>query len=190
MMLQRVVAAGVLILASAVVSTAQSGAISSSLAPKVEASLARSVYKVGEPVEVTVTLENAGKESFYVPKDLGGGFDDIGFELYLLRNGEPYCVVEVQYNCLARNPKRRSVEQLLSDHFLLLPPGGLVGLHTWLRTTSCVPGIPALPPGKYEVSAAYSGMGDCVPDLSNKHTQFPILQSKVKGVRMQFELTE
>jgi uncharacterized protein (DUF58 family) len=91
MMLQRVVAAGVLFLASAVVSNAQSEATSSSPAPKVEASHARSVYKVGEPVEVTVTLENAGMESFYVRKELGGGFDDIGFEVYLLRNGEPYC---------------------------------------------------------------------------------------------------
>ena len=189
-MLQRVMAASVLVLASAIVSNAQSEATASSPAPKVGASLARSVYKVGEPVEVTVTLENAGKESFYVPKELGGGFDDVGFELYLLRNGEPYCVVEVQYNCLTRKPKRRSVEQVLSDHFLLLPPGGLVGLHTWLRTTSCVPGIPPLPPGKYEVSATYSGMGDCVPDLANKRTQFPILQSRVKGVRMEFEITE
>jgi len=190
MMLQRVMVASVLVLATAVVSNAQSEATPSSPLPKLVASLARSTYKVGENVELTVTLENVGKEGFYVPKELGGGYDDVGFELYLLRNGEPYCVVEVQYNCLTRKPKRRGVKQLLSDYFLLLPPGGLIGLHTWLRTTSCVPGIPALPPGKYEVSAAYSGMGDCVPDLSNKRTQFPILQSRVKGVRMQFELTE
>ncbi len=189
-MLQRVAAAGVLILAAALVSDAQDMGAQSPTSPKLEASLARSVYKVGEPVEITVTLENAGKESFYVPKELGGGFDDVGFELYVLRDGEPYCVVEVQYNCLTNKPKRRSVEQRLSDHFLLLRPGGLIGLHTWLRTTSCVPGIPALSPGKYEISVAYSGMGDCVPDLSNKRTKFPILQSKVKGVRMQFELTE
>jgi hypothetical protein len=190
MMLQRVMAASVLVLASAVVSNAQSEATPSSPSPKLVASIAKSVYKVGEAVEVTVTLENVGKESFYVPKELGGGYDDVGFELYLLRNGEPYCVVSVQYNCLGKKHKRQSVEQLLSDHFLLLRPGRLVGLHTWLRTTSCLPGIPALAPGKYAVSAAYSGMGDCVPDLSNKRTQFPILQSRVKGVRMQFELTE
>ena len=190
MMLQRVTAASVLILAAGLVSYAQDKDTESSPSPKLEASLARSVYKVGEPIEVTVTLENAGKESFYVPKELGGGFDDIGFELYVLRDGEPFCVVEVQYNCLTNRPKRRSLEQLLSDNFLLLRPGGLIGLHTWLRTTSCVPGIPALPPGKYEISAAYSGLGDCVPDLRNKRTHFPILQSRVKGVRMQFELTE
>lgn len=188
MMLQRVMAASVLVLASAIVSNAQREATPSSPSPKLAASLARSVYKVGEAVEVTITLENAGKESFYVPKELGGGYDDVGFDLYLLRNGQPYCVVEAQINCITK--KRQSVEQLLSERFLLLPPGGLVGLHTWLRTTSCVPGIPALPPGKYEVSAAYSGMGDCIPDLSNKRTQFPILQSRVKGIRMQFELTE
>jgi hypothetical protein len=186
-MLRRVMAASVLVLASAIVSNAQSEATPSSPSPKLVASIAKSVYKVGEEVEVTVTLENVGKESFYIPKELA---DDLGFEVELLRNGEPYCVVEVQYNCLGKKYKRQSVEQLLSDHFFLLRPGGLVGLHTWLRTTSCVPGIPALPPGKYEVSAAYSGTGDCVPDLSNKRTQFPILQSRAKGVRMQFELTE
>jgi hypothetical protein len=123
-----------------------------------------------------------------VPKELGGGYDDVAFELYLLRNGQPYLCggspVQLRHE---QAPERlATVEQ----RFLLLPTGGLIGLHTWLRTTSCVPGIPALPPGKYEVSAAYSGIGGCVPDLSNKRTQFPILQSRVKGVRMQLELTE
>ncbi|MGA9814915.1 MAG: hypothetical protein WBQ64_19195 [Terriglobales bacterium] len=139
-------------------------------------------------MEVTVTLENVGKESFYVPKEAGGGNGDVGFDVYILRNGEPYCVVSANYSCITK--KRHSTEHLLNEHFLLLPPGGLLGLHTWLRTTSCVPGIPALAPGIYEVSAGYSGMGGCVPDLSNKHTQFPILRSRIKGVLMQFELTE
>ena len=188
MMLQRVIAASVLVLASALASNAQTEAAPASPSPKLGASLARSVYKVGESVEVTVTLENVGKESFYVPKEAGGGNGDVGFDVYILRNGEPYCVVSANYSCITK--KRHSTEHLLNEHFLLLPPGGLLGLHTWLRTASCVPGIPALAPGIYEVSAGYSGMGGCVPDLSNKHTQFPILRSRIKGVLMQFELTE
>jgi hypothetical protein len=188
MMLHRVMAASVLVLASALVSNAQNKATPSSPSPKLVASLARSVYKVGETVEVTVILENVRKESFYVPKALGGGYGDVGFDVYILRSGEPYCVVSASYNCITK--KRHSAEQLLNEHFLLLPLGGLFGLHMWLKTTSCVPGIPTLPPGKYEVSAAYSGTSGCVPDLSNKRTQFPILRSKVKGMQMQFELTE
>jgi hypothetical protein len=66
-MLKKAIALGVLVAASAVVSDAQSKATASSPSPKLVASLARSVYKVGEAVEVTVILENAGKESFYVP---------------------------------------------------------------------------------------------------------------------------
>jgi hypothetical protein len=189
-MLKKAIAIGVLLVAAAaVVSNAQSKATASSPSPKLVASLARSVYKVGEAVEVTVTLENAGKESFYVPKELNSGYDDVGFQVYLLRNGEPYCVVIADYNCLTKKTKQQNIEQLLSDRFLLLPSGGMIGFHTRLRT-SCQFGMPALPPANYEVVAEYSGSGGCLPDLSNKRTPFPVLHSKVKGVRMQFELTE
>jgi hypothetical protein len=163
--------------------------VASSPSPKLVASLARSVYKVGEAVEVTVTLENAGKESFYVPKELNSGYDDVGFQVYLLRNGEPYCVVTAEYNCLTKKTKRQTIEQLLSDRFLLLPSGGMIGFHARLPT-SCNFGMPALPPANYEVVADYSGSGGCLPDLSNKRTPFPVLHSKVEGVRIQFELTE
>jgi len=188
-MLKKAIAIGVLIATSAVVSNAQSKATASSPSPKLVASLARSVYKVGEAVEVKVTLENAGKESFYVPKELNRGFDDVGFQVYLLRNAEPYCVVSVQYNCLSKKTKRQNIEQLLSDRFLLLPSGGMIGYHTRLPT-SCHFGLPALPPANYEVVADYSGSGGCIPDLSNKRTPFPVLSSKVKGERLQFKLTE
>src|ERR1700737_3078297 len=100
MMLHRVMAASVLVLASALVSNAQNKATPSSPSPKLVASLARSVYKVGETVEVTVILENVRKESFYVPKALGGGYGDVGFDVYILRSGEPYCVVSASYNCI------------------------------------------------------------------------------------------
>ena len=188
-MVKKTIAIGVLVAVSAVASNAQSKATASSPSPKLVASLARSAYKVGEAVEVTVTLENAGKESFYVPKELNSGYDDVGFQVYLLRNGEPYCVVTAEYNCLTKKTKRQNIEQLLNDHFLLLPSGGMIGFHTRLPT-SCHFGMPALPPANYEVVADYSGSGGCLPDLSNKRTPFPVLHSKVKGVRMQFELTE
>jgi hypothetical protein len=188
-MLKKAIALGVLVAASAGVSDAQSKATASSPSPKLVASLARSVYKVGEAVEVTVTLENAGKESLYVPKEINRGYDDVGFQVYLLRNGEPYCVATAEYNCLTKKTKRQNIEQLLSDRFLLLPGGGMIGFHTRLPT-SCAFGIPALSPANYEVVAEYSGSGGCLPDLSKKHTPFPVLHSKVKGVRMQFELIE
>ena len=187
-MLKKAIALGVLVAASAVVSDAQSKATASSPSPKLVASLARSVYKVGEAVEVTVTLENASKESFYVPKEINSGYDDVGFQVYLLRNGEPYCVATAEYNCLTKKTKRQNIEQLLSDRFLLPPRGGMIGFHTRL-STSCHFGMP-LAPANYEVVAEYSGSGHCLPDLSNKRTPFPVLYSKVKGERMQFELTE
>jgi hypothetical protein len=188
-MLKKAIAIGVLIATSAVVSNAQSKATASSPSPKLVASLARSVYKVGEAVEVTVTLENAGKESFYVPKELNSGHDDVGFQVYLLRNAEPYCVVSVQRNCLTKKTKRQNIEQLLSGRFLLLPTGGMIGFHTRLPT-SCHFGLPALPPANYEVVVEYSASDGCLPDLSNKRTPFPVLNSKVKGERLQFKLTQ
>src|ERR1700730_17869760 len=78
-------------------------------------------------------------------KDLNSGYDDVGFQVYLLRNGEPYCVVTAEYNCLTKKTKRQNIEQLLSDRFLLLPSGGMIGFHTRLPT-SCHFGMPALPP--------------------------------------------
>jgi hypothetical protein len=177
MMLHRAVAASVLVLASAVASNAQTEAAPASPSPKLGASLARPVYKVGESVEVTVTLENVGKESFYVPKEINS--NSVGFEVYLLRNGEPYCVVSANINCLTKKPKRQSIEQLLSDRFLLLPRGALIGFHARLPT-SCFFGLPPLPAGNYELFADYSGSGGCVPDLSDKRTQFPVLHSKVR----------
>ena len=187
MTLQKVIVIGILVVASAVVTRAQQGH-NKPPSPRLVASLARSVYKAGEAVEVTVTLENVGKESFYVPKEINSGYDDVGFEVYLLRNGEPYCVVSANINCLTSKPKRQSIEQLLSDRFLLLPSGAIIGFHARLPT-SCFFGTP-LPPGNYELVADYSGSGGCVPDLSDKRTQFPVLHSKVKGVRLQLELTE
>jgi hypothetical protein len=188
-MLKKAIAIGVLVAVAAVVSNAQIKATTDSPSPRLVASLARSVYKVGEAVEVTVTLENAGKESFYVPKELNNGYDGIGFQVYLLRNAEPYCVVSVQRNCLTKKTKRQNIEQLLSDRFLLLPTGGMIGFHTRLPTT-CHFGLPALLPANYEVVVEYSASDGCLPDLSNKRTPFPVLHSKVKGVRMQFELTD
>ena len=154
--------------------------------PKLVLSLAKSVYRVGEEIEATVTLENAGTNGLYVPKYLGGGFSDLGFNVFIVRGGVPYCIVEANWSC--GKAKRRSVDQILRDDFLLLPPGGLIGLHVRLRT-NCVP-IPPLPPGIYEVAARYSGSGMCLPDLGNKHTQFPVLRSKVETVRTPFELAE
>ena len=177
----------ILILALAALSNAQIEATSHSPSPKLVANLARSVYKVGEAVEVTVSLENSGKESFYVPKGLGGGYDDLGFGLYLLRDGQPFCEVQANIGCVGAKTKPRSVEQLLSDNFLLLPSGGFIGLHAFLRTSCPVPAFPTLPPGKYEVGADYSGEGGCVPDLSKKSTKFPVLRSRLKAPRMQFE---
>lgn len=188
-MLKKAIAVGVLTATSAVVSNAQSKATASSPSPELAASLVRSVYKVGEAVEVTVTLENAGKGSFYVPKDLNSGYDDVGFQVYLLRNAEPCCVVSVQRNCLTKKVKRQNIDQLLSDRFLLLPTGGMIGFHTRLPT-SCHFGLPALPPANYEVAVEYSASDGCLPDLSNKRTPFPVLNSKVKGERLQFKLTE
>ena len=106
-----------------------------------------------------------------------------------MRNGEPYCIVEGSFVC--GKVKRRTVDQLLRDDFLLLPSGGLFGLHVRLRT-SCVPvGVtPPLSPGTYEIAAEYSGSGGCLPDLGNKLTQFPVLRSRLEPVRTPFELTE
>jgi hypothetical protein len=44
--------------------------------------------------------------------------------------------------------------------------------------------------GDYEVGTDYSGMGGCIPDLSDKPTKFPILRSKVTGTRMRFVIAE
>ncbi len=188
-MLQWVVRAGVFVLATTVLSNAQGKTETGPPSPKVALSLTQSVYKAGEPVEATVTLENVGSNSLYVPKHLGGGYDDLGFRVYIVRNGEPYCIVEGSFVC--GKVKRRSVEQLLKDDFLLLPSGGLIGLHVRLRTSCVRTGvIPPLPPGTYEIAAEYAGSGGCLPDLNNKPTQFPIVQSRVKAVRTHFELTE
>ena len=54
-------------------------------------------------MEVTVLWKNVGKESFYVPKEAGGGNGDVGFDVYILRNGEPYCVVSANYPCITRS---------------------------------------------------------------------------------------
>jgi hypothetical protein len=179
----------VLALVPALVSHTQTKASPATSFPTVVVSVPRPVSKSGEPVEVIATLENAGTESLYVPK----GLNDFGFDLELLSSGAPYCQVVADFVCTSAQKalNRKAVEQLLNEYFLLLPPGGLVGIHTRLRT-SCplAPRIPALAPGKYEVTVSYSGEGVCVPDLSKKDTKFPVLQSTVRGAPVQVELTE
>jgi hypothetical protein len=161
--------------------------------PRVVTEVPASVHRVGEPVEVTVTLENVGTESFYIPKEFSdGGLP--GFEIRLGRRGEPYCFVNADFACssnVQRALKKKDVKQLLNDYFLLLPPGGLVGIHTRLPTAcNLAPGLAPLAPGKYEVTAVYLGSDVCVPDISKRNTKFPVLQSTVEAAPVSIELTE
>jgi hypothetical protein len=84
-----------------------------------------------------------------------------------------------------------SIEHILDEHFLLLPPGGLIGMRVRLMS-SCLflPSAPALAPGKYEVTVAYWTNDPCVPDLSNRRDKFPILQSRVVGAPVEVKLSE
>ena len=159
--------------------------------PKVSASLFKTAYKVGEPIDVTATLENAGTESFYVPKQIGESSGSIpGFDIVLLHNGKPFCHTIRDYACSATRQKRSSTEQLLNEHFLLLPPGGLIGIHIHLATSCWLPHSDPAPPGTYEVQVAYYGSDVCVPDLSNRRAQFLVLQSTVNGEPIHLELTQ
>lgn len=185
-MLSRALGTSIFVLVTTILPIAQNSSKMSLPAPKLVLSLAKTVYGVDEEIEAIVTLENVGTNGFYVPKYLGGGYDDLGFSVYIVSSGEPYCIVQASYAC--GKTKRRSVDQILRDDFLLLPPHGLIGLHVRLRT-KCVGRIPALPPGAYDVAAGYSGSGMCLPDLGNKHTPFPVLHSKVETVRTHFEIT-
>jgi len=188
--LRRTLALIVLALIPALFSHSQTKASPATSFPKVVASVTKAVSKAGEPVEVTATLENVGTESLYVPKELEGSS---GFELELLSSGAPYCHVNADFACSSaaqKALKKRAAEQLLDEYFLLLPPGGLVGIHTRLTTTCPFPNAHALAPGKYEVTVVYSGRGVCIPELSKKDTRFPVFQSTVQGAPVQVELTQ
>lgn len=179
-----------LALAATLLLHAQTKAVPIMPSPRVVVVVPASIHKVGEPLEVTVTLENVGTKSFYLPKELSGGGGIPGFEIRLSRSGEPYCFVNADYGC-GRTGKGKKVNQFLDEDFLLLPPGGLVGMHARLATAcKVVPQSPPLRPGRYEVTAVYSGSSVCVPDLSNKKTKFPVLQSTVTAAPVQVELTE
>ena len=162
---------------------------------RVVVSLPRTTYKVGETIEATATLENAGKENFYVPNRWGystGGLP--GFEIEIQDHGGPFCQVIADYICSSTGQKKMrhmSLDRILDEHFLLLPPGGLIGTKVHLRT-SCpfFPRAPVLPPGKYQVTVAYWTNDPCVPDLSNRHAKFPILQMRVAGAPIEVDLTE
>ncbi len=154
--------------------------------PKLVASLARSTYRVGEAVEVTASLENAGTQSFYIPKDFERG--DVGFDFYLIRDGHPWCYVQAEVTCVGTKRKRQNTEELLNDHFLLLTRGAFIGLHGFLRT-ACMPSQ-VLPPGNYEVNVGYSALPGCTPDMSGRPTKFPVFNSKITAPRMQFEIVK
>jgi hypothetical protein len=63
-------------------------------------SLPRTIYKVGELIEATAILENAGTESLYVPKGLGQSSGGIpGFDVELGHNGQPFCHMVADYAC-------------------------------------------------------------------------------------------
>ena len=82
-----------------------------------------------------------------------------GFEIEIRHNGEPLCQVISDYVCSSTEQKqmrRMGLDHILDEHFLLLPPGGLIGINVPLRT-SCplFPYAPALAPGRYQVD--YTG---------------------------------
>jgi hypothetical protein len=189
------VAALALALAPITVCHAQTQATPATTLARVVVSLPRTTYRVGETIEATATIENAGRESFYVPNRLGystGGLP--GFEIEIRHNGEPFCQVIADYLCSSTEQKkmrRMGLDHILDEHFLLLPPGGLIGIKVPLRT-SCPLFLhaPALAPGRYQVTVAYWTNDPCVPDLSNRHAKFPILQLRVAGEAVEVELTE
>ena len=154
------VAALALAVAPVAVCHAQTKATAASALARVVVSLPRTTYRVGETIEATATLENAGKESFYVPNRLEYSTRSLpGFEIEIRHNGEPFCQVIADYVCSSTEQKkmrRMGLDHMLNEHFLLLPPGGLIGLNVPLRT-SCplFPRAPALAPGRYQVTVAY-----------------------------------
>jgi hypothetical protein len=116
-----------------------------------------------------------------------------GFEIEIRHNGEPFCQVIADYVCSSTEQKkmrRMSVDHILDEYFLLLPPGGLIGINVPLRT-SCplFPHAPSLAPGRHQVTVAYWTNDPCVPDLSNRHAKFPILQLRVVGAPIEIDLT-
>jgi len=154
---------------------------------KLTISVPRTSYKVGETIEATITLENVGKEDFCLYEWLWRNFD---IELRDGR-GRPFCHVVASINCLGAKKKGRGVDAILSEDFFFLSLGNFVGCH-WPFRTSCqlLPTDPKLPPGKYHVSASYDPNANCAPDLSKKHTKFPVLQSTVEATPVQVELTQ
>jgi hypothetical protein len=172
------------ILLSAILCRAQSQTPTATA--KLMISVPRPSYKVGETIEATITLENVGKEDFYLYRWLWRNFD------IELRDDKEhsFCHVDAGTNCTGVKNKR-GVETILIENFILLSPGDFVGTH-WSLRTSCLllPGSPKLPAGRYHVSASYDPNANCAPDLSKKHTNFPALQSTVEATPVQVELTQ
>jgi hypothetical protein len=154
---------------------------------KLVISVPRTSYKVGETIEATITLENVGREDFYIYKWLWQNFD------VELRDDKehPFCHVVASINCVGVKKKRRGVDAILEKDFFFISAGDFVGGH-WPLRTSCLllPGSPKLPAGKYHVSASYNPNANCAPDLSKKHTKFPVLQSIVEATPVQVEVSE
>lgn len=162
--------------------------------PKVAVSLPRTSYRIGEVIEATATLENAGPGSFYVPNwwsESAGGIP--GFDVELRHGGQPFCHVSGDFACASAEQKKnmhKSTDQLLRERFILLQPGSLIGMRIHLATACALLPHPVLAPGDYEVIVVYTGHDVCLPDLSQRQAKFPILQSTVEGDPIHVQLTE
>lgn len=166
----------VLVLASSNVDAGQPDA-AQSLKPATEArvrvSTSKQVYKVGEPIAVTYSIENVGAKAYYVFPTLslidGGG---AGFRIDIYderRNAIPTSSVQEAFPLLA---KRMPVAEVIRD-WILLRPGNFYGSSDTYNHES------PRKPGKYRIVGSYWNQ---VPDwlteeqrASLKELRYPIL---------------
>jgi hypothetical protein len=109
-------------------------------------------YAVGEPVRITVLLQNRGTSPVYVAKSFSwAGFGVAGFSVSVEqltgKKSDIGCGIAGS-GLSVQDP--RTPEQVLREDYLRLPPGAMVGFED--QYTGCS----LMHPGTYEITATYS----------------------------------
>ena len=120
---------------------------------RVEIKTSKSTYAVDEPVRVTTVLRNTGNTNLYISKHFSEALGGMaGFFVSVTQlTGKPSKIGCVMAGDPFPRPDSRTAEQVLSEDYLLLPPGALVGFESQYR--GCVVKYP----GTYQVTAEYWG---------------------------------
>ena len=128
---------------------------------RVEIKTNKTIYDVGEPIYLTVVLRNRGTKAVYVSKSFSDKSEDgggPGFHIYVKPlTGKPPLVRCGSSGAESFGPRpSRTLDQAIREDYLVLSPGAIVGFEKKYATgdsKDCV----VIYPGRYEVTATYSG---------------------------------